>query len=358
MRRLTPFRRRPDYFAPAGDDPYHPSHSMAGQWSSSGYATDTAALPERQVHATPAALSDGECQLGGYLLDRRILGRPVEGRAFEQLRSANQTVRETRRTLRHGRGNVTVDIEHSNGESSLRTEAGRLSRRAIPQKLPSGEPLDPAVRAVAAATTAQAGKCGEHAHVGAFLHAAKLGEGEHLYVAGKADHSWAELRAQISDRAQDIVMDPWAKGPAIFAEDGAFSREAHKVDVDHHYDRATGANAHEQLHELRQQRQWRMDAQLGRKMKQLGPDFRYEGDTLRAPTPVLSDAFALNVAHAMNAGVDPAVLAFHATDMAVTLGASGPSEIARAATRIAEVAADPLGYPMRPHPALAEDDDF
>ncbi|PMS22071.1 hypothetical protein C0Z18_06015 [Trinickia dabaoshanensis] len=212
---------------------------MAGQWSSSGYATDTAALPEHQVHATPAALSDGECQLGGYLLDRRILGRPVEGRAFEQLRSANQTVRETRRTLRHGRGNVTVDIEHSNGESSLRTEAGRLSRRAIPQKLPSGEPLDPAVRAVAAATTAQAGKCGEHAHVGAFLHAAKLGEGEHLYVAGKADHSWAELRAQTSDRAQDIVMDPWAKGPAIFAEDGAFSREAHKVDVDHHYDRAT-----------------------------------------------------------------------------------------------------------------------
>ncbi|WP_146013945.1 hypothetical protein [Trinickia dabaoshanensis] len=93
-------------------------------------------------------------------------------------------------------------------------------------------------------------------------------------------------------------------------------------------------------------------------MKQLGPDFRYEEDTVRAPTPVLSDEFAWNVAHAMNAGVDPAVLAFHATDMAVTLGASGPSEIARAATRIAEVAADPLGYPMRPHPALAEDDDF
>ena len=346
------------YFAPSGDYAYHPSHGMAPQWSSSGYAADTAASPEREMHMPRAALSDAECQLGGYLLDRRILGRPVEGSAFQRLRSANETVRETRRTMKHGRGNVTVDIEHSNGESSLRTEAGRLSRRAIPKQLASGEPLDPAVRAVAAATTAQAGKCGEHAHVAAFLHAAQLGEDEHLYVVGKADHSWAELRGETSDRGHDIVMDPWAKGPAIFAEDGAFSRNAHNMEVEHHYDRTTGANAHAQLHELRQQRQWRMDAELGRKMNKLGPDFRYTEERLWEPTSVLSNEFAQNVAHRMNEGLDPAILAIHATDMAVTLGASGSREIAQAARRIAEVAADPQGYPMRPHPALAEDDDF
>jgi hypothetical protein len=346
------------HFAPSGGYAYHPSQGMAPQWFSAGYGADTAASPEREMHAPRTALSDGECLLGGYLLDRHILGRPVVGSAFEQLRSANETVRETRRALRHGRGNVTADIEDSNGTSSLRTEAGRLSKRAVAQKSASGEPLNPGVRVVAAATTAQAGKCGEHAHVAAFLHADKIGEDEHLYVVGKADHSWAEWRGETSDRERDIVMDPWAKGPAIFAADGAFSRDAHKVDVDHHYDRTTGANAHAQLHELRQQRQWRMDAELGRQMKKLGPDFRYAEHRLWQPTSVLSDDFAQSVAHRMNEGLDPAVLSIHATDMARTLGASGSREVAQAARRIAEVAADPQGYPGRSHPALAEDDDF
>lgn len=101
-----------------------------------------------------------------------------------------------------------------------------------------------------------------------------------------------------------------------------------------------------------------MDAELGRQMKKLGPDFRYEEERLWEPTSVLSDEFAKSVAHRMNEGLDPAPLANHATHMARTLGASGSREVAQAARRIAEVAADPQGYPVRLHPALAEDNDF
>lgn len=347
------------HFASSGDYAYHPSHGMTPQWSSSGYAADTAAWPEHGTHATHAALSDGECQLGGYLVDRQILGRPVQGSALEKLRSANQTVSETRRALKFGRGNVSVDIEDSGGASSLRTEAGRLSRRAIPHKLASGEPLDPAVRAVAAALTAQAGKCGEHAHVAGFLHAAKLEEGEHVYVMGSSNpnHNWVEWRGETSDRGQGIVMDAWGKASAILAEDGSLSHAGHPAEVDHHYDRATGAHAHAQLRELQAQRQWRMDAELDRQMKKLGPNYQYPEQTIWHPASALSDEFAQNVAHAMD-GVHPATLEMLATDMARTLGASGSPEVARAASRIAEVAADPMGYPLRSHPALAADDDF
>jgi hypothetical protein len=311
------------------------------------------------MHAARTALSDGECQLGGYLVDRVILGRPVDGSTLEKLRSANQTVAETRRTLKYGRGNVSVDVNDSGGTSSVRTEAGRLARNAIPKKLASGEPLDPAVRAVAAAMTAQAGMCGEHAHVAGFLHAAKLEDGEHLYVMNSENppHNWVEWRGETSNRGQGIVMDAWGKTGAILAEDGSLSHDGHPAEVDHHYDRATGAHAHAQLRELQQKRQWRMDAELGRQMNKLGPGFRYPDEAVWQPASVLSDNFAQNVAHAMN-GVHPATLAMLATDMAQTLGASGSPEVARAASRIAEVAADPMGYPLRSHPALAADDDF
>lgn len=350
-------------FAPSGDyayhdHAYHPSHGTAPQWSS-GYVADTAASPEHETHAARTALSDGECQLGGYLVDRLILGRPVDGSTLEKLRRANQTVSETRRALKYGRGNVSVDINDSGGTSSLRTEAGRLARRAIPQKLASGEPLDPAVRAVAAAMTAQAGLCSTHAHVAGFLHAAKLEEGEHVYVMGSSNpsHNWVEWRGETSDRGHGIVMDAWGKTSTILAEDGSLSHAGHPAVVDYHYDRTTGAHAHAQLRELQQQRQWRMDAELGRQMKKLGPDFRFPDEAVLEPASVLSDEFAQSVAHAMNE-VDPATLAMHATNMARTLGASGSPEVARAAGRIAEVAADPMGYPLRSYPALAADDDF
>lgn len=118
--------------------------------------------------APRSTLSDGELQLGGYLHDRRITGRPVEGTDFEDLVRANETVMETRQALAYGRGNVTDDIDDSNGQSTIRTEAGRRARKSLPYA------YDHPVRVAASSLAARAGNCGEHAYVAAFLHAPKL----------------------------------------------------------------------------------------------------------------------------------------------------------------------------------------
>src|SRR5690242_3473659 len=104
-------------------------------------------------------LSDGECQLGGYLMGRELVAGPVEGADFDNIRRANQTVIDTRTALRHGRGNVTDDIEYSGGQSTVRTAAGYYLGRSLPSNYPEE------VRRVAGAMTAQAGNCTEHADV-------------------------------------------------------------------------------------------------------------------------------------------------------------------------------------------------
>src|SRR5689334_18444184 len=92
---------------------------------------DAQRIRQRQVEIqalvpdTRKALSDGESQLGGYVHARQVDGRPVEGPALERLKRGNETVMETRQALAHGRGNVTADINDSNGLSTIRTEAGR-----------------------------------------------------------------------------------------------------------------------------------------------------------------------------------------------------------------------------------------
>ena len=124
--------------------------------------------------------------------------------------------------------------------------------------------------------TAQAGNCRDHAEVAAFLHAAHLREGEEVYTVGSTtlDHAWAELRGQGSDGERHIAMDPWGKRPAIFAEDGAFSGIDHESRrAPYHYDHHTGARAQARMEELQQRRHHRMQSQLRREMKKLGPDY-------------------------------------------------------------------------------------
>lgn len=67
-------------------------------------------------------------------------------------------------------------------------------------------------------------------------------------------------------------------------------------------------------------------------MKKLGPDFRYGGDRVWAPTPVVSQEFAGSVSRAMFRPLNTA-------------------------TRIADVAADLRRYPVESHPAQFGYDD-
>lgn len=364
---------------------------LAQRPGASGRQVSITAPPQHEVPPARTALSDGDCQLGGYLLARQIDGRPVEGRELERLKQANATVMETRQALAHGRGNVSDDIRDSNGQSTIRTVAGRrLGRKYLPGTcIPRKSPLfkySAEVRAAAGAMAAQAGNCGDHANVAAFLHAAKLEDGERVQaVSSKAvDHVWAELHGETSSRAHDIVMDAWGKGPAIFAEDGAFTANERDTAIEHHYDKTTGADAHAEMHTLQAKHQQRIQKNLHRQMKQLGPDFRYPNNAIWEPTAVVSAEFAQRVPRKMFQPVNPAKLAppsgseaqqsaepaymdelwmaplrqqIHATETARVLGASGVREATQAAERIAHVAADLRRYPLDSHPAQTAPDD-
>lgn len=324
--------------------------------------------------ATRHGLSDGERQLGGYLLGRDIVGKPVQGAALAQIERANDTVEHTRQTLAYGRGNINVDIRDSQGESTVRAEAGRRISRAIPQRY-SGE-----VRFVAGPMTAQAGNCGDHASVATFLHADKLQQGEQVFHVGskQTDHGWAEQRGKKPNRERDLVMDPWGKGPAVFAVDGEFSQSSSHVALQHHYDHATGAAAHAEMRQLQSEQGRAMQAGLRSAMNDLGPQYRYPDKKIWAPTPVISQAFAHRVQQKIIQPPDAAKLAqpratgtrranepihtdelrmvplrlqVRATKTARTLGAAGIREVTDAAERISEVAANLRDYRLSSHPA-------
>ena len=325
------------------------------------------------------ALSDGECQLGGYLMDRELVAGPVEEADFDNIRRANQTVIDTRKALRHGRGNVRDDINYSGGLSTVRTEAGRrLEQRLLAAK------VAPDISRVASALAAQAGNCAEHADIAAFLHATRMREGEQVYTIGHEtiDHQWAEWRGEGSAGEQRIVMDAHAKGSAIFAEDGAYSHNEHETLRDHDYNPTYGAHVHAEVRNLPQKK---LQKRLHRQIKKVGHDFRYHEDSIwEHPPSVFSHEFAENVSRAMSRPLNtaplspPAEFAGHepaesvlpdeprmaplrwqirATAMARRLGTNSVQEITHAATRIAQVASDLHGFPLASHPEQFGHDD-
>lgn len=365
------------------------SHEAPVEWHTEWHADEPTTSAPRAPRASGmlaglaprSTLPDGELQLGGYLLDRQITGRPVEGDDFENLVRANETVMQTREALAYGRGNMTDDVDYSNGVSSIRTAAGRRARKNLPHT------FDHPVRVAASSLAAQAGNCGEHAHVAAFLHAAKLREGQQVCVVTDEtdDHSWAELRGDHADRSHHVIMDPWGKGPAIFADDGASSSNGHELTVEHHYDRTTGAKAHAQMRKLHRRHGRQLKSDVREAMNALGPNFRYPESSLWPATPVVSGAFAQCAVDRMIEEPNPAYLApppedgghgwatpiptnerwmaplrqeIHATETARTLGARDLRDITRAATRIADVAVDPRDYNLPSHPAQYAPEDF
>jgi hypothetical protein len=120
-----------------------------------------------------------------------------------------------RARLCHGRSNVTTDLAES-PEPYWRGHFARLQGR-----LDSGaSDKHRAILRTAWAMKMEAGFCGEHAQVAIAEHAEKLAIGETIYYAAntKEDHGWSEVKLPNGKR---IIIDPWAEGPAIMAEDNA-----------------------------------------------------------------------------------------------------------------------------------------
>ncbi|MCS4510555.1 hypothetical protein [Xylophilus ampelinus] len=158
--------------------------------------------------------------LAGYLLLRHVDGRPVEGEDLARLDLANETLLETRRGLRLGRGNVDMDIRRTEHESTRRVHIAR----SLSGVWSSGPERHPRIALAATALFVQAGNCGDHASVALSLHAGKLRPGEtaNLVKPVGVDHEFVEIRTA-EGRDHDVVLDAWDDGPAIMASDGRFS---------------------------------------------------------------------------------------------------------------------------------------
>ena len=259
---------------------------------------------ERPRQQLPA----GEMKLAGYLLGRAVDNRPVEGAGLGRLREANATVEQSRQLLGMGRGNVAVDIEATQGQSTRHAEAGRRLGREVQAHAKGVASRD--VASVAASVIAQAGNCSEHANVATHLHAGKLGPGEEVHATShkKADHSWAELKDK-GDRDHHVVIDPWAEGPAIFAPDGEFTAKPDALKTRHAYDQQTGAQAHAEMGRLQGALPQPMQRMFEQKLEELPGNYAYREGLIFAPTPAISKEFTARVKAKMEAPIDHSKLA-------------------------------------------------
>ena len=160
--------------------------------------------------------------LATYAAQRALRGKPL----LENLRpllAADETVRETRATLWAGRGNVREDLTSNNYDSSRRTFASRALSAEF--DIPSVTDLDYADISTAIAATAGSGNCGEHAAIAMRLHGnpERLQDGNVLSTMSlnnpEYDHAWVVLALAADENSQEIVIDPWMRGPAVMRED-------------------------------------------------------------------------------------------------------------------------------------------
>jgi len=199
----------------------------------------------RNNGAARTGVSANEAALASYLFGRGLTKRAIDGDQLAVLRSGNETLNQTRSKLNKGRGNVDVDVERSGHEheSSRRTKIGRdLVKEVIKDGMPVNRKGQ--LRA-SVAEVLRAGNCSEHAHVAANIHANKLSGGQSVHRVGSkiTDHAWAELRLHPKGTANDVILDAWAKGPAILREDAKFAHDTTTVSSAYSYNRASGPPA-------------------------------------------------------------------------------------------------------------------
>ncbi|OSN59036.1 hypothetical protein BV349_05437 [Pseudomonas syringae pv. actinidiae] len=214
-----------------------PVHSVGGQGLTSVYQLSAEARddfldrfdPMRNLglnshdsaHEWQGVFSTDRKQLGAYLLARYLDGREVSESHAQSLAEASETLKDTRDALSFGRGNVDADLELTQGESGQRVAASRVVNQRLKE---SGAKLGTS-HTVAMAELVKAGLCSEHGDVAVHRHIPKLKTGEqiHKIAAPRSDHGWAELRRPGSPKENAIVIDAWAEGGPILAEDGSYT---------------------------------------------------------------------------------------------------------------------------------------
>jgi hypothetical protein len=244
-----------------------------------------------RLHAAAAkqrGVADKNMGLAAYLTARSTVHQTIDGDELRHLRKANDSVNKARELLSHGRGNVTTDLAKSQ-EPYWRTAFGRRQSA-----------IDKADAALSSAMAVKmgAGNCGEHAWVTTAVHAGKLDIGETVQTVRGADgfdHAWSEAQLPGGDR---LIMDAWAEGPALMAEDSAFSFRPDRRDVIASLNRLGGRifaqNTQNHLNRLKVSREldsaWTVFKEEAKET-----DLKIDAAHVWAPTAVLHEHFKLKV---------------------------------------------------------------
>ncbi|PLZ01933.1 hypothetical protein CY652_12920 [Burkholderia sp. WAC0059] len=179
----------------------------------------------------------------GYLFIRAADGRHVEGRDLDMLDRAQTAVDQTRATLRYGRANVIGASDEAIRRHHALREATYPYLEEAFDFVESPDPIGSVTSIEAgAARFLDQGNCSEHAAIALVLAGRTMKDDETMFYATtrtKMDHGWAVISrnplhakhdtgnhgiASRTPTPDDVVMDAWAEGPAVFAGDGTFSK--------------------------------------------------------------------------------------------------------------------------------------
>ncbi|UKE50918.1 type III effector HopX1 [Xanthomonas translucens] len=222
--------------------------------------------------ASSAALGSNDLALAAYLLARDIDGRGVPTPEVDRLRKANESVGNTRQLLEFGRGNVATDLRETGNHSCLRTKAARQLKNELDMRGGGQfvEYVEQMAHSAAAATVFGSGNCGEYTSITSIRHSSKLQAQETVHRVINTNHVWAEARVPADDGsgANTIVMDAWAKGPAVLAPDSRFAARREEVQSTVQLDPVTGRTARIAANDLILEMRAKGPAEVERRIRQ------------------------------------------------------------------------------------------
>ena len=214
MRMRTIFPRTPA--SAAGVDPLQPQARPSNQ--------RTCALPSRTAGPVDA--------LSQYLESRGQDNRAVSPTSRRMLERATNAVDTVRKQIPI-RGNVKTDLVQTEQQAAHRLHASRNTVMAnMVKQLTSSNTRPPpalsgAVICAAAARVTGAGNCDEFQSA-TLLEAGKtLEQGERLVATlnDAKNHAFVQMESQRPDGTlRVVVLDAWANGPAVLAEDCAYAQ--------------------------------------------------------------------------------------------------------------------------------------
>jgi len=214
--------------------------------------------PQEAVTTPPSAathrLEPGLLPLAGYLLARRLMGRPIDAGLLPALIDVQRSVVESRLAFPLGRSNMRRDIEASHGEAWANGQAGELlthellqawlgtggdpdqrklvkkaGLRDLPKDQGPNRNKGKAILGVAAMNNAGAGLCQNFATRVVQKLAPRMRPDdtvEAVFTFSPSVHNWARLHvaASASRPGAIVVGDGWKEGPAVVQEDCAAER--------------------------------------------------------------------------------------------------------------------------------------